>query len=432
MAEKIIPEVNFFAQEIMKELQEDLPTQRIKIIERLINFPPEKISELHLQDWYSLYWKFAGAVQYLNAPPGQIENVCSQLNQILAREFNPVRRQYFALAFLLLGKIQEFQSLANQNLWSKNLREDFEIFAKFNNLTVSNLSVRAQVRRNYQIKNFLQNKYSDLIKKFSTFTVNDKNCPKVLPKDYKIWYCWFQGEENLPQIVRCCYNSLKMHAGKYKICFIDEKNYSDYVKLPEHILKKFSEGKISRTHFSDIIRVNLLEKYGGLWLDATMLVTEPLENHKNFWKMPYYTQKFYNDKSQKIPSIYVTNPSYARWATFLQGAAILHNPLLAFMKEFYEQYWREFDEVIDYVIMDFMMDIAYDNIPVVKKFLDDVPINNTETNTLVFHLNDFYAKYPYDKILKGNFFNKLNWRVNLDLQTPDTVFKEIQKKYLGE
>ena len=430
MAEKIIPDLEFFANEINNELRADLPAQRVKITERLMNFPPEKISELHVQDWYNDFWKLLDIGKYLAVPPEQIENICAQIRQFAARVNDPVRTQYFALALLLFGKAQDFQKLANQKLWSKNLREDFETFAKFNQLTSSNLAVRAHLRRNQQIKNFLQNKYAALINKYSAATLD--NCPKVLPKDYKIWYCWFQGEENLPPLVRCCYNSLKMNAGKYKIIFIDEKNYADYVKLPEYIVKKFIGGGISRTHFSDIIRINLLENHGGLWLDSTILVTEPLENHKNFWKMPYFTQKFYQDKSLNIPQIYVTNPSYARWAGFIQGAAILHNPFLSFMKDFYNEYWREFNEVIDYVIMDFMMDIAYDNIPVVRKMFDEVPINNTETNTLVFHLNDSYSKYPYDKILKGNFLNKLNWRVNLDLQTPDTVFSKIRKKYLGE
>ena len=247
MAEKIIPDLEFFANEINNELRADLPAQRVKITERLMNFPPEKISELHVQDWYNDFWKLLDIGKYLAVPPEQIENICAQIRQFAARVNDPVRTQYFALALLLFGKAQDFQKLANQKLWSKNLREDFETFAKFNQLTSSNLAVRAHLRRNQQIKNFLQNKYAALINKYSAATLD--NCPKVLPKDYKIWYCWFQGEENLPPLVRCCYNSLKMNAGKYKIIFIDEKNYADYVKLPEYIVKKFIGGGYIKNAF---------------------------------------------------------------------------------------------------------------------------------------------------------------------------------------
>ena len=430
MAENFIPDLNFFAQEISNELSADFPTQRIKMAERLMNFPAEKISELHLQDWYGVYWNILNLSQYLNEPPQNKESAARQIIELINREVNPARRQLFALALLLFDKVQEFNAVADKNFWSENLREDLENFFKFQKLTslATNLKVRANVRRNLQIKNFLLNKYGYLLKKYSTATLAD--CPKVSPKDYQIYFCWLQGKENLPPIVQCCYNSLKRNAGKFKIVFIDEKNFSDYISLPEHILKKFSEGKITRTHFPDIIRINLLEKFGGLWLDSTVLVTEPLENYKQFWKLPYYTQKFYHEKSNLDD--YATFISYGRWAGFIQGAAVLHNPLFTFIKDFYNEYWQEFDEIINYLLLDYLIDLAYDNIADVKKIFDAVPLNNQNVYAILNNLNAPYEKFPYDKILKANFLNKLSWKVPLDLQTPNTVFGEIKKKYFGE
>ena len=99
------------------------------------------------------------------------------------------------------------------------------------------------------------------------------------------------------------------------------------------------------------------------------------------------------------------------------------------MKDFYNQYWQDYDEVIDYVLMDYMIDMAYENIPVVKKFLDDVPINNNRVWSLLRILNLPYSQYPYEKIFKGNFLNKLSWKANIDLQAPGTVFSAIKKRY---
>ncbi len=199
-----------------------------------------------------------------------------------------------------------------------------------------------------------------------------------------------QGEDNLPPLVRCCYNSLKQNAGRYKIVFIDEKNFSNYVDIAPHIMDKFRAGKISRTHFSDILRVNLLERHGGLWLDSTIVVNEPLERYKKFWQMDYFTQKYYHEVDYFAPynklNIYCI--AYGRRATFLQGSAIRHNPLFVFIKEFFNEYFKEFDEVIDYVLIDFAMEVAYNNIPAVKREMDAVPINNLDINTLVFYLND--------------------------------------------
>lgn len=430
MAEKLIPDLEVFAQQVAGELRQDLPTQRLKVAEKLLNFSPDKMSELHLQEWYGQFWKILDVSPYVKEPPEARDKPAAQISGLLQREFNPTRRQYLALSLLLFGKVREFQSLADKKLWSPNLRDDFDNYLRFNQLISlsSNLKVRACVRRNKQIAEFLTQKYADLIKKHSNDTLD--NCPKVSPKNYQIYFCWLQGEDNLPPIVRCCYNSLKMNAGHYKICFIDEKNYTDYVQLPDFMLKKLEEGKMSRTHFSDVLRTTLLEQYGGLWLDATILVTEPLENHKNLWKLPYYTQKFYQEKSNLCP--FYHNPSYGRWATFLQGSSVTHNPLFVFMKEFYDLYWKEYDEIIDYVMMDFMMDIAYENIPAVRKEFDAIPINNNKVWTLLGYLNVPYAQFPYDKIMKGNFFNKMNWKKPPDLTLKDTVFREIQKRYVPD
>ena len=102
------------------------------------------------------------------------------------------------------------------------------------------------------------------------------------------------------------------------------------------------------------------------------------------------------------------------------------------MKDFYNEYWRDFDEIIDYVLMDFMIDIAYDNIPAVKREIDEVPINNENVWTLSPYLNTPYKNFPYDKVLRGNFLNKMSSRKQLDTETDGTVLKEIQKHYAPE
>lgn len=352
------------------------------------------------------------------------------------RETNPARRQYLALLLIVFGKLQEAQPLIDLNLWPFQLRQDFDAFTKWTRIVNNPLTprVRASIARNEQISAFLQNKYSALIKKYAKAVINDKTCPRVRPKDYQIYFCWLQGEANLPPLVRCCYNSLRQNAGRYKVVFIDEQNFSRYVDIAPHIMEKFRAGKITRTHFSDILRVNLLERYGGLWLDSTILVTEPLENHNDFWQMPYFTQKFYHDKNPLNPFVksFGCYISYARWAGFIQGAAVRHNPFFVFEKEFFNAYWRDFDEPIVYEFMDFITDFAYEYIPSVRKKLDAVPINNTEVWTLLKHLNEPYAAYPFDKILQGNFLNKLSWKIQLDMTTPGTVFREIQRRYAPE
>lgn len=414
----------------------DLFCRRVQMAEILSSLPPEALKQLYLADFYSELWKLAGDAHRVTKFVEEEKNISQQILEQAQRESNPARRQYLALLLIVFDKLQEAQRLIDQNLLPQQLQQDFDAFAKWTRIVNNPLSpqARAAIARNEQISAFLQNKYAALIKKYSRAVINDKTCPRVHPEDYQIYFCWLQGEANLPPIIRCCYNALRQNAGRYKIVFIDEQNFSKYVDIAPHVMDKFRAGKISRTHFSDILRVNLLERYGGLWLDSTILVTEPLENHKDFWQMPYFTQKFYHDKNPLNPFVksFGCYISYARWAGFIQGAAVRHNPLFVFEKEFFNDYWCDFDEPIVYDFMDFITDFAYEYIPSVRKKFDAVPINNTEVWTLLKHLNEPYAAYPFDKILSGNFLNKLSWKVQLDMTTPGTVFREIQRRYAPE
>ena len=407
----------------------DLFYRRVEMAETLLNLPPEFMEDIDLAEWYPEFWRLVGEHKRTTKFLAEEKIFCKQLALDAAKETNPVRRQFFALIFLIFGEYKHFSTLINQNYWSAQLKKDFAVFVKWDSIINSSLTPQARkiILHNRQVSAFLQNKYDALIKKHAQAA--DKIYPQA--DDYQIYFCWLQGEENLPPVVRCCYNSLEKNAGRYEIVFIDEKNFSSYVDLAPHILNKFRAGKISRAHFSDILRVNLLERYGGLWLDATILVTAPLENHENFWRMPYFTQKFlyevdYNHFQNRLLNWCV---SYGRWATFIQGSAILHNPLFAFEKDFYNEYWRDFDAVIDYGLMDFMMNLAYENIPLVKKEMDAVPINNVEIWALMNHLGDHYPEYPLDEILSDTFLHKLDWREKPNVLRGGTVFREIQRRY---
>ena len=410
-----------------KDSDFDLFWRRVQMAEMISRLPLDAMKTIYLTDFYTDFWRLAGEAYRRTKFAQEEKNISRQILEQARAEKNPVRRQYFALALIVFGEFAEAQRLIDLNLCPFQLRQDLETFAKWTQILSTNLppQARAAIARNEQIFDFLQEKYSALIKKYSRAVINAETCPPV--KDYQIYFCWLQGEENLPPIVRCCYNSLKQNAGHYKIVFVDEKNFSDYVDIAPHIMEKFRAGKISRTHFSDILRINLLERYGGLWLDATVLVTEPLENYKNLLAKIYFTQRFHGEKNYRNTS--ALNVAYGRWSGNMQGSSVLHNPLFAFAKEIFNDYWLNFDEMIDYFLIDFTMALAYENIPVVRKEIDDVPINNTGVFFIQNHLNAPYAAYPFDKILQGNFLHKLNWRIPLDMTRDDTVFREIQRRY---
>lgn len=92
-----------------------------------------------------------------------------------------------------------------------------------------------------------------------------------------IWMLWLQGIEKAPSIVRTCYESWVFHNPGWTIKVLEQ---SDVEALVPEITEVIGDNVdvIIRPSVSDIIRINLLKTYGGVWVDATLFCLKPLDD----------------------------------------------------------------------------------------------------------------------------------------------------------
>lgn len=81
-----------------------------------------------------------------------------------------------------------------------------------------------------------------------------------------------------------CLRSWKVHNPSWKIIELNDKILESYIQIDNEITN-IHEKHITKTSFSDIVRIFLLEKYGGCWCDATTFCNMSLD----LW-LPKYTQ----------------------------------------------------------------------------------------------------------------------------------------------
>lgn len=86
---------------------------------------------------------------------------------------------------------------------------------------------------------------------------------------------WWQGLENAPELVRRCYGSWQHHNPDWEVRLLDETNVGSYVDLEK---VRASDNEIRLQALSDIVRVELLARHGGVWVDATCFCMGPLDN----------------------------------------------------------------------------------------------------------------------------------------------------------
>ena len=106
-----------------------------------------------------------------------------------------------------------------------------------------------------------------------------KYCKNNEIENYTIWQFWDSGAENAPEIVKRCIESIDKFEPDKRHIVLDLKNISEYVELPEIYYTLLSQGKMKMAHFSDILRTYLLLKYGGCWIDSTVLLTGKIPDY---------------------------------------------------------------------------------------------------------------------------------------------------------
>ncbi len=114
-----------------------------------------------------------------------------------------------------------------------------------------------------------------LIAEYDRYPVHFNFAPKhAFSSDRIIWQYWAQGYDSVPDVVRKCLDSVDRYASDYTVVRLTDANVADYLEVPAFIQEK--REKMTTAHYSDLLRLMLLKTYGGIWMDATIMLTGPV------------------------------------------------------------------------------------------------------------------------------------------------------------
>ena len=241
-----------------------------------------------------------------------------------------------------------------------------------------------------------------------------------------VWICWWQGEEAMPPIVKACFDSLRENLPKERteIILITFENAYDFVRFPDFIEEKYRNGIISLTHLSDILRMSLLTLYGGLWLDATYLLTSA-PDEALIIDRDFYTQCF---KELRYTDEIVVK---GRWTTNLMRTNAW-NPLTRFVLNGFYCYFAANNTILDYFLMDYLTLVAYEEIPTVKEMIDRCPPSQPELYSMEILLNEAFDEEKWKRLTKETSFFKLSYKHIFEDRTKEgkmTYYAKIMEQY---
>lgn len=118
-----------------------------------------------------------------------------------------------------------------------------------------------------------------------------------------IWTYW--STENLPDSIKMCIESWKKYNPDYQIIIMNKDNYKNYTNIPDHIANHKNMNDVHQ-HFADLVRLCAVYDNGGVWLDASILMSCSL----NDILPSEFDYEFFGFKREFIPYYYPLISNY--------------------------------------------------------------------------------------------------------------------------
>lgn len=259
-------------------------------------------------------------------------------------------------------------------------------------------------------KQKLERKYRDKLEQFN----NEYKDAEHKSSD-KVWVCWFQGMDNAPELVQQCYKSLQNNLTDREIVLITEENMFQYVSFPDYIVKKWRSGVITHTHMTDLLRIELLIKHGGMWVDATVFCSGKGENIPKY----YFNSDLFFYQTLK-PGRDGHSSYFSSWLISSKS----NNKILSAVQYLLYEYWKENKDIVDYFLLHDFMAIVLDRYE--NEWKRVIPVDNAMPHVLLLRLFDNYDEEIWTAIKMQTPFHKLSYKFEDDkMKLKNTYYSEI-------
>lgn len=165
--------------------------------------------------------------------------------------------------------------------------------------------------------------------------VNNASQKKKIPKI--IWTYW-DGE--IPYLVMNCIQTWKTHNPDYRLIVLNKSVLNQYLGDDDYNNWRHCE---KAPRFSDFVRLNILKRYGGIWMDASIVCNKPLDWIHGIQEtsgsefVGYFLEQY-------------TYPEYINTSPVIESWFLACVPGSSFIRDWCDEFMRinNFDNVLQY------------------------------------------------------------------------------------
>ncbi len=269
-------------------------------------------------------------------------------------------------------------------------------------------------RKNELVQQYVDNVLTELLSYRKEYGFEEPLADELSPVDFgekiPVWACWWQGADTIPEMPSICLDSIKRNLpSNSELIIITLENVMRYVSFTPEIIDKFNQGIITYTHMSDILRAELLYRYGGMWVDVTYYAPKAISEiilKQDFYTIGFGKRLWANDvmKGRWTLSMIVTPPKH---------------PTMQFLMEGLWTYWDKASELVDYYLIDFVFEAGYKNFAEIKKAVDSSLLTSTKMIDLQLRMNQRITDKEKKWLIDTSVFYKLNRKNEYHTLTPE-------------
>ena len=238
-------------------------------------------------------------------------------------------------------------------------------------------------------------KYIEMKEYFNDVNTTN-NSEYILPK---VIYAFWDNLESDELIQAHMNNWHKKFSKEWKIVAISSKTIHQYVS--DDFIKKYGQGQIDTTRFSDFLRIELLTKNGGVWMDASIIIINGqfLDDYYNEMIENKYDGLFYEYKEKTILE---TQPHIDNWFMMAPKNSKILTDL-----------YYEFNRAFEMDFLKYKFDVIFSS----KILLD---------NTIGYNNDTYLLQHVILQYLLKNDYNKYNIKLK---NATESMYKIHQKFY---
>ncbi len=240
------------------------------------------------------------------------------------------------------------------------------------------------------------------------------------------WQYWHQGvNSTTSKMVVACLHSVEKYSGDHEVIVLTSKTVWDYIELPQFVFEKFGKDRFNFAKLANLIRLNLLSAYGGVWLDATLYLTAPID--KQVLSLDFFAFQRSKTAPADAEIFRKFDPLYFSWdLNFLAGMlnsfmiAKPGNKIISDLLSILLAYWKRENKVGHYYFFQICFNrmVQHDEW---KKYNCEI-VGDTDCHRLQVVSLEKFDQYIFEEIKSKSSIHKLTYRFDKFSQIPEGSF----------